>query len=399
MSGGLLTSLDLQLPHRAQPVALGAEVMSKLDERRHQLWRSSSDGCRPVSPVSTTTSGGNDSDDGALDTASEWPSSPDTEHCQTPCLRRSSSKDASAALLRRSALSTGLLPDTPALLKDGSALSIPPRRARSLPAVLMPPMEAGPRSCGSRGVPVEMARLMVPRRPDEYVECCRFARSFSEELFFGYTVPEGAMLEARDMPIKALSEGLLGGRLGPSGAEGARGQPIDEEEAAPRKPAPFSALKEGMGCEGKILRRVAAGLLLDIGAVRPGLLRKSMLQGLSSNLLKQGEHIAGLEIESIDKKKRSFTLRWRPLRDDEGLFGEFEHEDIEARIAKWANVDLTKEDGGDNRAFSGRMSAPSFGLGFFDHATQVRTTRMEAFCDRQFASAVALPSSASEHEL
>jgi len=162
-------------------------------------------------------------------------------------------------------------------------------------------------------------------------------------------------------------------------------------EAEPRKPIPFSALQEGMGCEGKVLRQVSAGLLLEIGSTRPALLRKSMLQGLPRRLLKKGEHIAGLEIESIDKKKRTCTLKWRPLRDEEGLFGEVEHEDIQARIATWANVDMTADDEEQNAMAAGRMSSPSFCLGFFDHQTGVRTNRMEAFSDRQYASVPALP--------
>eukprot|EP00929_Paragymnodinium_shiwhaense_P013721 TRINITY_DN12156_c0_g1_i1.p2 TRINITY_DN12156_c0_g1~~TRINITY_DN12156_c0_g1_i1.p2 ORF type:complete len:396 (-),score=85.75 TRINITY_DN12156_c0_g1_i1:60-1247(-) len=388
MSGDLVMSLDLQLPEQVQAAAgLRGDVASKMDEKRHQLWHSSSEGCRLPSPASTTTDGtGSDSEFDS--SASEWPNSPDTvTGSGTPCLPRDTSCESVPCLFRMRAISTGRMPERTALSRDLSSLSMP-RRAWSVPAVT-PAMEARSRTCGRREVPVEIARLMMPKRPDEYVECCRFARSFSEELFFAFTVPNGAILEARDMQIKALSEGLLGGRLGPSDAPSAS----STEAPQKRKPVPFSTLEDGIGCEGKVLRRIAAGLLLDVGASRPGLLRNAMLHGLPRKLLKKGEVIAGLEIESVDKKKRRFTLRWRPLRDEEGLFGEVEHEDILDRIASWAQVDMNEEDDAKQpEEANGRMSAPGFAdVGFIAHESQRRAVRAEAFGDSESISTPALP--------
>ncbi|CAK0856853.1 unnamed protein product [Prorocentrum cordatum] len=136
------------------------------------------------------------------------------------------------------------------------------------------------------GLRRSQAQLIIPRTISEYFECCRYSRCHSEGLLLAASQPTGELVHARRLVPRALSEGLLAGRLimmassmRRGGAEGdadcvSRGS---AEPAAPPPRFPAEDLEQDMLLEGRIVRIANIGLYIDVGATLLGLLRCLLL--------------------------------------------------------------------------------------------------------------------------
>mmetsp|Transcript_23665 Transcript_23665/g.60188 ORF Transcript_23665/g.60188 Transcript_23665/m.60188 type:complete len:466 (+) Transcript_23665:101-1498(+) len=228
-----------------------------------------------------------------------------------------------------------------------SRTSGPPRR----------PEEREPRG---RRLTLSQARLIIPRSISEYLECCRGARAHSEGLLFAFTKPEGAMAGSRNIVPRALSEGLLGGRLSPLRPEDdgpKRGEP---KGPPPRTPA--EDLQTGALLEGRIVRTCRIGLFVDVGATRCGLLSRRSCKGVPKWMLQKGEALSNLVVVHVNGKKRQFTLSLRSIGEGDDEIQEVDYISILNRIANWAGVTLpvdgASKDGTDTCKINDKAGAP-----------------------------------------
>jgi len=214
----------------------------------------------------------------------------------------------------------------------------------SLPALLMhPPEQQNERPSPPKGIRPSQARIIIPRTISEYFDCCRYSKSHSDGLLLASTTPTGAMTGCRNLVPRALSEGLLGGRLFAAASEGRDHQPsgTPEKSACPA-PLEIEQLQEGMEMEGKIMRSAAFGFLVEVGAVRTGLLRRSECKGVPKKILRPGEILSNVVVVRVDRKKKRFTLRLVGL--DGPTIDEQAYLDILHHIADWAGVKLPARD-------------------------------------------------------
>lgn len=215
-----------------------------------------------------------------------------------------------------------------------SSRSLP--RAFSLPARLCDFEDELQRRSAARPTlqrPPSWARFGIPRSATGYFELYRFARTHSEGLLFARSTPEGVFADCRQPP-RALSEGLLGGRIFHTG-------PRPEGEEAPAKvpPKPLAELVEGEALDGKVIRTASAGLVLDVGATRPGFLPRRCLRNVPRRLLQKGSVLSGLEVQSVDLKKRRLTLRFRSAADDRRV-EEDSYAALMSHVSDWADVSV-----------------------------------------------------------
>lgn len=239
----------------------------------------------------------------------------------------------------------------------------PCRGCASMPAVLAPRPRGPPpesRQGPPRNISLSQARLIIPRSISEYFECCRFARPHSEGLLWVATTPSGVLATCRDMVPRALSEGLLGGRFFASTPQGRPGPPPGEERPPPKPRIPVSKLKEGMALEGRIVRTVAFGLFVDVGATRQGLLRWRDCRGVPRQLLRRDEVLSNLTVTHVWPKKRRFALSVAGVGADDENLEEENYGEILRRIAGWAGVTLPVEgEGAAASAPEGTQAAAS----------------------------------------
>lgn len=227
-------------------------------------------------------------------------------------------------------------------------------RLNSLPANLDSLLRPGPhqqrsqsstpssRHSAARGRPrltLSQAKLIIPRTESEYKDCCRFARSHSEGLLFAAT-PQTELREAlvgcRDIAPRALSEGLLGGRL-------CAAQPRpQQEEGAPKEvpPKPVEELKVGAMLEGRIVRIARIGFFLDVHCTRLGLLPRRHCKCAPKQMLKKGEALSNLVVLHVNKKKRQFTLGLQGVGQGDDEIEEVAYDAILRRVAAWAGVEI-----------------------------------------------------------
>uniref|UniRef100_A0A6T0XMT8 S1 motif domain-containing protein n=1 Tax=Alexandrium monilatum TaxID=311494 RepID=A0A6T0XMT8_9DINO len=235
-----------------------------------------------------------------------------------------------------------------AVCRGGEAPATPGRRCASVPAVLAPRPRGTPRENreGPRpGISLSQARLIIPRSISEYLECCRFARPHSDGLLWVCTVPEGIFATCRGVVPRALSEGLLGGRLcaqSPPGRQGS--QPGGEERPPPKPRIPVNKLKQGMVMEGRIVRTAPVGLFVDVGATRQGLLRWRDSRGVPRQLLRRDQVLSNMTVIHVWPKKRRFSLRIDGIGVDDENLEEEAYGEILRRIAGWAGVTLPPEE-------------------------------------------------------
>jgi len=193
---------------------------------------------------------------------------------------------------------------------------------------------------------LSQARLIIPRSVSEYLSCCRFARSHSDGLLLASTALTGALESCRDAAPRALSEGLLGGRLFPTAAA-APSSPGGSSSASPagpppkpRRRVPLAELHRGAVLEGRIVHRSGVGVFVDVGTVRHGLIAWHRCRGGPRRLLQPPEVIANLEVINVNSRKRQLSLRIAGIGADDANLEEVDYAKILQRIAGWAGVVL-----------------------------------------------------------
>lgn len=251
-------------------------------------------------------------------------------------------RSPSFALMPPSSLSDSLLyqgrgfTSPPATLLTLDCKSL--RQTASLPAVLrVPEREREPGS--ERRLRLSQARLIIPRTVSEYFDCCRYSRSHSEGLLFASSRQSGAFVGCHDLAGKALSEGLLGGRMMPAIGEESRSAEGPPKPATPPRPIPVEELKEDTIVEGRIVELRHVGFLVEVGATQPGLLRRRHCQGCPRRLLQEGQVLSNLVVLKVDKERRRFSLALRGI--DGSHLQEEAYDAVLDRIAGWAGVTLS----------------------------------------------------------
>lgn len=206
----------------------------------------------------------------------------------------------------------------------------------------------------SSGLSLSQARLIIPRTISEYFECCRYSRCHSEGLLLAASQPSGALVNARRLVPRVLSEGLLAGRLimtaanvRRGGAEGDAGS--DQATPPPRFPA--EDLERGLLLEGRIIRIANIGLYIDVGATLPGLLRRRDCSGVPRRLLRRGEVLSNLVVLQA-ASKRHFRVGLQTIGEDDQNFQDFAYMDCLRRICAWAGVPLPADADGEPAASS-----------------------------------------------
>lgn len=191
------------------------------------------------------------------------------------------------------------------------------------------------------GLRRSQAQLIIPRTLSEYFDCCRYSRCHSEGLLLAASQPSGALVNARRLVPRVLSEGLLAGRLimmasnvRRGGAEGDTGSP-DQSAPPPRFPA--EDLEQGLLLEGRIVRVADIGLYIDVGATLPGLLRRRDCSGVPRRLLRRGEVLSNLVVLQVANKKH-FRVGLQTIGEDDQNVQDFAYLDCLRRICAWAGV-------------------------------------------------------------
>jgi hypothetical protein len=152
----------------------------------------------------------------------------------------------------------------------------------------------------------------------------------------------GAFIGCKQWVPRALSEGLLGGRLMP-GISDRQSQQADSPVKEPPPPIPVEELKEGLVFEGKIMEHLRdIGFLVEVGATSLGLLRRRDCEGVPKRLLKCGQILSNLVVQRIEKSKRRFQLTLCGV--DGSNVAEEAYEEVLSHIASWAGVNMTRPD-------------------------------------------------------
>lgn len=193
------------------------------------------------------------------------------------------------------------------------------------------------------------AHLIIPRSVSEYLQLCRFSRSHSEGLLLASSVPDGVFRECKELVPRALSEGLLGGRLKPPSSERQQQQPGTPREE-PRPPVPVEELKEGSFMEGQIVCLDEAGFIVEVGATSPGLLRRRCCKGAPKRLLECGQILSNLQVVRVDRENSRFSLALRGV--DGPNVEEEAYSDVLSHIAGWAGVTLQPKEAESKLGFT-----------------------------------------------
>lgn len=213
-----------------------------------------------------------------------------------------------------------------------------------------------PQLSKGRRLTLSQARLIIPRSISEYLECCRGARSQSEGLLFAASIPEGALYRCRDIVPRALSEGLLGGRLfsGRPPPDG-RSSPSAAREGPPPR-IPVEDMRKGTCVEGKIVRIARIGFFLDVGATRCALLQRHTCQNVPKVLLRKGEVLSNLVVLHVNREKKQLTVRLKGVGEGGDEIEEEDYDAILHRITHWAGIPLptppASEDSATDRSVS-----------------------------------------------
>jgi hypothetical protein len=206
--------------------------------------------------------------------------------------------------------------------------------------------------CGLRQ---SQARLIIPRTISEYFECCRYSRCHSEGLLLAASQPSGALVNARRLVPRVLSEGLLAGRLIMMASNvrrgGAEGDAGSADQATPPPRFPAEDLEQGLLLEGRIIRIANVGLYIDVGATLPGLLRRRDCSGVPRRLLRRGEVLSNLVVLQV-ANKRHFRVGLQTIGEDDQNFQDFAYLDCLRRICAWAGVPLPADADGEPAASS-----------------------------------------------
>lgn len=225
------------------------------------------------------------------------------------------------------------------------------KRCLSVPTMGSPPTPSLARQqLPTRRLSRSQAQLIIPRSVSEYLNCCRYSRSHSDGLLLASTEPIGALAGCRDTAPRALSEGLLGGRLFPTPAvapSSPGGSSSGSCSALPAGPSlkpqrrvPLAELQRGAVLEGRIVHLSGIGVFVDVGAVRHGLVPWHRCRGIPRRLLQPPEVIANLEIVNVNSRRRQLSLRIGGIGANDANLEEVDYAKILQRIAGWAGVVL-----------------------------------------------------------
>ena len=80
--------------------------------------------------------------------------------------------------------------------------------------------------------------------------------------------------------------------------------------------------------DGKIVKKVRAGLMIDINAECLGLLRWRLVRGLPKKLQKVGGFLGNLMITKVDKEAKHFSLKLQGIGFDHDTIEETYYKDI-----------------------------------------------------------------------
>jgi hypothetical protein len=88
-----------------------------------------------------------------------------------------------------------------------------------------------------------------------------------------------------------------------------------------------------------------------VGATKPGFLPRRHVHGIPRKLVQKGAVLSGLQIHTIDTKRKRFSLRLRSTRSDRCL-EETSYASLMSHVASWADVSLWES--GSKAPSSGR---------------------------------------------
>lgn len=90
--------------------------------------------------------------------------------------------------------------------------------------------------------------------------------------------------------------------------------------------------------DGKIVKKVPAGLIIDINAECLGLLRWRLVRGVPKKLQKVGGFLGNLLITKVDKEARQFSLKLQGIGFDHDTIEETYYKDIYGYVHCWSEL-------------------------------------------------------------
>lgn len=90
--------------------------------------------------------------------------------------------------------------------------------------------------------------------------------------------------------------------------------------------------------DGKIVKKVRAGLMIDINAECLGLLRWRLVRGLPKKLQKVGGFLGNLMITKVDKEAKHFSLKLQGIGFDHDTIEETYYKDIYGYVHCWSEL-------------------------------------------------------------
>lgn len=90
--------------------------------------------------------------------------------------------------------------------------------------------------------------------------------------------------------------------------------------------------------DGKIVKKVPAGLMIDINAESLGLLRWRLIRGLPKKLQKVGGFLGNLLISKVDKEAKHFSLKLQGIGFDHDTIEETYYNDIYGYVHCWSEL-------------------------------------------------------------
>ncbi|CAJ1327426.1 unnamed protein product [Effrenium voratum] len=113
-----------------------------------------------------------------------------------------------------------------------------------------------------------------------------------------------------------------------------------EEERAPRgqkkERVQLSELTRATYYEGQIIKVMRSGILVDVQAMTPGLVRWKSLRGVPRKLLKKGGFLANLRVQKVDEDAQKLCLTFHGLGFGHDTVEECNYEAIKCRVLSWA---------------------------------------------------------------
>ncbi|CAJ1441707.1 unnamed protein product [Effrenium voratum] len=113
-----------------------------------------------------------------------------------------------------------------------------------------------------------------------------------------------------------------------------------EEERAPRgqkkERVQLSELTRATYYEGQIIKVIRSGILVDVQAMTPGLVRWKSLRGVPRKLLKKGGFLANLRVQKVDEDAQKLCLTFHGLGFGHDTVEECNYEAIKCRVLSWA---------------------------------------------------------------